>query len=108
MFHCLQIIDTAERLRDTLIHELCHAACWIFDGISEGHGPSWKNWANKAMKKFPELPIIKRCHSYDIQTKFTYKCIKCGYRSVIFKYNGFIIVQILNNTVIYFFYLHIM
>lgn len=74
-----KIIDTAERLRDTLIHELCHAACWIFNGISEGHGPSWKSWANKAMQKFPELPIIKRCHSYDIQTKFTYKCVKCGY-----------------------------
>lgn len=80
IFWLLQIIDTAERLRDTLIHELCHAACWIFNGISEGHGPSWKSWANKAMSKFPELPIIKRCHSYDIQTKFTYKCIKCGYR----------------------------
>uniref|UniRef100_A0A2H8TPB7 Acidic repeat-containing protein n=1 Tax=Melanaphis sacchari TaxID=742174 RepID=A0A2H8TPB7_9HEMI len=74
-----KIIDTAERLRDTLIHELCHAACWIFNGISEGHGPQWKSWANKAMQKFPELPIIKRCHSYDIQTKFTYKCVKCGY-----------------------------
>ncbi|KAL4097822.1 hypothetical protein QTP88_022530 [Uroleucon formosanum] len=74
-----KIIDTAERLRDTLIHELCHAACWIFNGVSEGHGPSWKSWANKAMQKFPELPIIKRCHSYDIQTKFTYKCVKCGY-----------------------------
>ncbi|XP_008186400.2 uncharacterized protein LOC100165520 [Acyrthosiphon pisum] len=74
-----KIIDTAERLRDTLIHELCHAACWIFNGISEGHGPPWKSWANKAMQKFPELPIIKRCHSYDIQTKFTYKCVKCGY-----------------------------
>lgn len=80
IFLFVKIIDTAERLRDTLIHELCHAACWIFNGISEGHGPSWKSWANKAMQKYPELPIIKRCHSYDIQTKFTYKCIKCGYR----------------------------
>ncbi|XP_050541014.1 uncharacterized protein LOC126905399 [Daktulosphaira vitifoliae] len=74
-----KIIDTAERLRDTLIHELCHAACWIFNGVSEGHGPAWKSWANKAMKRFPELPIIKRCHSYAIQTKYTYKCMKCGY-----------------------------
>ncbi|VVC35819.1 SprT-like,High mobility group box domain [Cinara cedri] len=74
-----KIIDTAERLRDTLIHELCHAACWIFNGIAEGHGPSWKSWANKAMEIFPELPIIKRCHSYEVQTKFTYKCKKCGY-----------------------------
>ncbi|XP_050442475.1 arrestin domain-containing protein F-like isoform X2 [Adelges cooleyi] len=74
-----KIIDTAERLRDTLIHELCHAACWIFNNVAEGHGPAWKSWANKAMQRFPELPIIKRCHSYAIQTKYTYKCIKCGY-----------------------------
>ncbi|CAI6349734.1 unnamed protein product [Macrosiphum euphorbiae] len=75
-----KIVDTAERLRDILIHELCHAACWIFNGISKGHGRPWKSWANKVMQKFPELPIIKRCHSYVIQTKFTYKCVKCGYR----------------------------
>ncbi|MDT8368372.1 MAG: SprT family zinc-dependent metalloprotease [Longimicrobiales bacterium] len=29
---------------DTLVHEMAHAADWIFDG-QVGHGPTWKGWA---------------------------------------------------------------
>jgi len=74
-----KVIDSCDRLRDTLIHEMCHAASWIISGYRDGHGPLWKTWANKAMVRFPELPVIDRCHSYAIRTKFTYKCEKCGY-----------------------------
>lgn len=74
-----KILDRPDRLRDTLIHELCHAATWIVDKTSDGHGPMWKAWADKANHKFPELPRIKRCHNYAITTKFTYKCLTCGY-----------------------------
>ncbi|XP_077264971.1 uncharacterized protein LOC143898972 isoform X3 [Temnothorax americanus] len=74
-----KIVDTPDRLRDTLIHEMCHAASWIIDDISDGHGVFWTRWANKATKTFPELPPIRRCHSYEIKTKFTYRCIECGY-----------------------------
>ena len=38
------ITTTPERLRDVLIHELCHAATWILDGVKCGHGAQWKNW----------------------------------------------------------------
>ena len=31
------------------------------------------------MNTFPELPIIARCHSYAIRTKYQYRCNKCGY-----------------------------
>ena len=31
------------------------------------------------MNAFPELPIIARCHSYAIRTKYQYQCEKCGY-----------------------------
>lgn len=58
---------------------MCHAAAWLINGISDGHGPFWTKWASKAMKIFPELPPIRRCHDYKIKTKFTYKCINCGY-----------------------------
>ena len=34
-----------ERL-DTLVHEMAHAADWLFDG-GEGHGPSWRKWAQR-------------------------------------------------------------
>ncbi|XP_043515050.1 uncharacterized protein LOC122531309 [Frieseomelitta varia] len=74
-----KILDTPDRLRDTLIHEMCHAAAWLINGVSDGHGPLWTKWANKAMETFPELPPIRRCHDYKIKTKFTYKCVDCGY-----------------------------
>ncbi|XP_044266806.1 acidic repeat-containing protein-like [Tribolium madens] len=74
-----KVLDTADRLRDTLIHEMCHAATWIVNQVTDGHGPFWKSWACRAMKTFPELPPIKRCHEYVINTKYTYKCTGCGY-----------------------------
>lgn len=39
-----KVVDCAERLRDTLIHEMCHAAAWIINCVSDGHGKYWKNW----------------------------------------------------------------
>ncbi|XP_014609661.1 PREDICTED: MATH and LRR domain-containing protein PFE0570w [Polistes canadensis] len=74
-----KVLDTPDRLRDTLIHEMCHAATWLINDVSDGHGPFWTAWANKAIKVFPELPPIRRCHDYKIKTKFTYRCIECGY-----------------------------
>jgi len=73
-----KVIDSAERIRDTLIHELCHAATWLINGVQAGHGPSWKNWAKKANVIHPDLPIIARCHQYEIHTKYVYKCNGCG------------------------------
>jgi len=32
------------------------------------------------MDTFPELPPIRRCHDYEIKTKYTYRCTGCGYR----------------------------
>ncbi|KAK9872254.1 hypothetical protein WA026_017055 [Henosepilachna vigintioctopunctata] len=74
-----KVLDSADRLRDTLIHEMCHAATWVVDQISNGHGECWMAWTNKARQVFPELPPIKRCHNYQINTKYTYRCTGCGY-----------------------------
>ncbi|CAG9854724.1 unnamed protein product [Phyllotreta striolata] len=74
-----KVLDRAERLRDTLIHELCHAATWLINGVIDGHGDMWKAWARKAMITHPDLPPIRRCHNYIITTKYTYKCTQCGY-----------------------------
>lgn len=38
-----KVITNADRLRCTLVHELCHAATWIFNEIN-GHGKEWKMW----------------------------------------------------------------
>ncbi|KAK0085510.1 hypothetical protein PV325_004987 [Microctonus aethiopoides] len=74
-----KILDAPDRLRDTLVHEMCHAATWLINEVSDGHGPFWQAWASKAMKAFPELPSIKRCHDYKIATKYTYRCMSCSY-----------------------------
>ncbi|XP_074653239.1 uncharacterized protein LOC141907482 [Tubulanus polymorphus] len=76
----IKVCDTPDRTRDTLIHELCHAAVWIVNGVKDGHGRVWKSWAARANHIFPELPIIERCHDYKIATKYTYRCLKCGYK----------------------------
>lgn len=39
-----KVLDTPERLRDTLIHEMCHAAAWLINDVSDGHGPFWTGW----------------------------------------------------------------
>lgn len=71
-----KVLTSADRLRCTLIHEMCHAATWIFDN-DKGHGSNWKKWAKRANNTFPELPTILVCHNYDIEYKFTYQCDMC-------------------------------
>lgn len=67
----------ADRLRDTLIHEMCHAATWLMNNVRDGHGPFWKIYARKATLVHPELPMVTRCHSYDINYKYQYQCNRC-------------------------------
>ena len=73
-----KVIDSTDRIRDTLIHELCHAAVWLLDGVKGGHGPHWKYWAKKGNRAHPDLPVISRCHQYEIRCKYKYKCDGCG------------------------------
>uniref|UniRef100_A0A336LSJ3 CSON003111 protein n=1 Tax=Culicoides sonorensis TaxID=179676 RepID=A0A336LSJ3_CULSO len=75
-----KVLTSGDRLRCTLIHEMCHAATWIFNG-EDGHGKTWKGWAHKANSIFKELPKINTCHSYDIFYKYTYKCKLCNAKS---------------------------
>ncbi|XP_068596950.1 germ cell nuclear acidic protein [Brachionichthys hirsutus] len=72
-----KVCDSADRLRDTLIHEMCHAATWLINGVRDGHGSFWKLYARKATLAHPELPMVTRCHSYDIKYKFQYRCTRC-------------------------------
>lgn len=72
-----KVLTSADRLRCTLIHEMCHAATSIISKKEEQHGKQWKSWAKKANTVFPELPTITVCHNYDIEYKYTYKCDIC-------------------------------
>ncbi|XP_040261855.1 acidic repeat-containing protein [Bufo bufo] len=72
-----KVCDSADRLRDTLIHEICHAATWLINGVRDGHGQYWKLYARKSTIVHPELPMVSRCHTYEINYKFTYECSRC-------------------------------
>ncbi|XP_063686927.1 germ cell nuclear acidic protein-like [Bolinopsis microptera] len=76
-----KVVDCLERLKETLAHELCHAATFIIDKKMDNHGPLWKRWARRVNTKYPELPPVSRCHSYQIQYKYNYKCSEgwCNY-----------------------------
>lgn len=55
-----KVLTSADRLRCTLIHELCHAATWLINKDKACvHGPTWRGWANRANKIYPELPPIQ-------------------------------------------------
>lgn len=56
---------------------MCHAATWLINGVRDGHGSIWKLHAQKATVVHPELPMVTRCHSYDIKYKFQYQCTRC-------------------------------
>ncbi len=80
---CVDFHPFLDRLRDTLIHELCHAACWIIDGNkSASHGPVWQAWADKALAHLPRLDPVTRCHNYEISYKHIYKCLRCDFKYV--------------------------
>ncbi|XP_068819298.1 germ cell nuclear acidic protein [Capricornis sumatraensis] len=76
----LKVCDSADRLRDTLTHELCHAASWLLDGIRDSHGDMWRYYARKSNMVHPELPKVTRCHNYKINYKIHYECTQCKFR----------------------------
>ncbi|XP_029847238.2 uncharacterized protein LOC8023432 [Ixodes scapularis] len=66
------LLTSAERTRDTLLHELCHAAAWCVQRSKGGHGHAWRFWTDQAKQRFPKLPTVSTCHSYKVQrTLFT-------------------------------------
>ena len=54
---------TPDRVRSTLLHEMCHAAVWLFHQ-GRGHGKLWRQYADKAVRVHPYLPKVTRCHRY--------------------------------------------
>ncbi|XP_075699584.1 germ cell nuclear acidic protein-like [Rhinoderma darwinii] len=76
-----KVCDSAERVKNTLIHEMCHAACWIIDGRAEDcHGRLWKFYCEEANLAHPELPPITQHHDYEIHYPVVYECSGCQFR----------------------------
>ena len=75
-----KVLDTAFKLRNTLIHEMIHAAQWMIDGQDKPpHGDLFKRYGAFVMKCYPDLVVSTR-HDYDIHYKYFYQCTKesCG------------------------------
>jgi predicted SprT family Zn-dependent metalloprotease len=72
-----KVLDRDERLRSTLLHELCHAAAWIVDGVSKPpHGACFRKWARRAMRDVPGVQVTTT-HEYAIEFKFAWACVEC-------------------------------
>lgn len=75
-----KVLDDVERLRSTLLHELCHAAAWVADGERRPpHGRCFWRWAKIVSNAVPDVNITT-CHSYLIHKPFKFKCSNpyCG------------------------------
>ncbi|GAB1517876.1 hypothetical protein RhiTH_000931 [Rhizoctonia solani] len=55
---CLHCCCFPERIKNTLSHEMCHLAAWIFDSeMKPPHGPAFKRWSKRIMKAGPDISI---------------------------------------------------
>eukprot|EP01113_Clastostelium_recurvatum_P049699 TRINITY_DN9253_c0_g1_i1.p1 TRINITY_DN9253_c0_g1~~TRINITY_DN9253_c0_g1_i1.p1 ORF type:complete len:504 (-),score=86.43 TRINITY_DN9253_c0_g1_i1:165-1676(-) len=69
-----KVVDTLDKLQNTLCHEMCHVAVWVLDHVSRPpHGSSFKYYARLAMRKYPHLSVTT-CHNYEIHYKYRYNC----------------------------------
>jgi len=69
-----KVLDDPSRLKNTLVHEMVHAAAFIIDGVAKPpHGDVFWKWANKAMTRNPDIQVTTT-HSYDIEFKYAWAC----------------------------------
>ena len=63
------LLDRSLRIRQTLMHELCHAAQWVVHGCSRSkckcgpHGSHFLYWAQRARYQYGN-EMVTRCHNY--------------------------------------------
>jgi len=76
-----KVCDSEDRLKTTLLHEMCHAATWLLDSERKPpHGPSFWKYAKLASNALPELGEVTTCHSFVVHKPFRFKCtnVECG------------------------------
>eukprot|EP01124_Arcella_intermedia_P022637 TRINITY_DN341_c0_g1_i1.p1 TRINITY_DN341_c0_g1~~TRINITY_DN341_c0_g1_i1.p1 ORF type:complete len:292 (+),score=70.20 TRINITY_DN341_c0_g1_i1:61-936(+) len=59
-----KILNSFEKLFQTICHELCHCTVWLIDHTKGDHGPLWVKWMRITKAHFPQLQIT-RCHNYE-------------------------------------------
>ncbi|KAL4892624.1 SprT-like family-domain-containing protein [Aspergillus ambiguus] len=80
-----RIIDSEDRLLNTLAHEYCHLANFMISNIHNNpHGASFKNWGYKCKEALKNHPVyggrveVTTKHSYKIDYKYVWCCVDCG------------------------------
>lgn len=81
-----RIIDSEDRLLNTLAHEYCHLANYMISNIRNNpHGASFKEWAAKCSAALRDHPVygggrieVTTKHSYKIDYKYVWLCVDCG------------------------------
>jgi len=74
------VLDTHDRLENTLLHEYAHLLAVERHGMNaSGHGTAWK----EAMRELGLSPTVH--HTYEVQRnstrqKVVYRCMRCGTR----------------------------
>ena len=73
-------LESPQRLRDILIHEMCHVATWLIncDLDVQDHGPVWIKWTEIAQTIHPYITIQRYDH-YITQTNHLYICNRCEF-----------------------------
>ena len=74
------VLDSPARLATTLLHELCHAAAWVIDGVNRPpHGRVFNAWGALATAVYQKRTVTT-CHSYQIAARFLFACddAACG------------------------------
>ena len=72
----IKVCDNSTKMRETLAHEMCHAAVVAIDGLhnAPAHGANFKAWGRKVTRTIPALGTVARCHSYVVHKPFKYQC----------------------------------
>jgi len=69
-------VDAGGRLAATLLHEMCHVAAWLLDGVARPpHGPVFKAHAARASAALPGIPPVTTCHAYRIHAPHAWACV---------------------------------
>ncbi|OJD11373.1 hypothetical protein AJ78_07843 [Emergomyces pasteurianus Ep9510] len=88
-----KVIDSEDRLLNTLAHEYCHLTNFMISNVRNNpHGTSFKQWAAKCEEALAAHPVyggsgsggkarvhITTKHSYVIHYKYLWCCVDCGH-----------------------------
>ena len=79
-----KMIDQEDRLRSTLMHEMCHAAAWLVDDVVKPpHGKCFKKWASLGMRKVRKLlSLIYQLRRHCVRISLTLFLISTDKRNV--------------------------